>query len=212
MNRPSHIRARSSRGAAGYHVEPLGDRLPRQGNRLTRRAGRTLLRWIGWRIEGALPNREKLVAIVAPHTSAWDFIVGMVVLLALGLRVSWLGADWVVRFPFMRAIGGIPVDRSAPHGMVPQVVDRFEDRESFVLALSPEGSRKKVVPWKTGFYRIARGAGVPVFLVSIDHEVKLLRFGPTFEPSGDYDADMEEKIRPRYAEYLDRYPDRFGIR
>ena len=178
---------------------------------LTRAVGRTVLRWMGWRLEGAVPNREKLLAIAAPHTTAWDFVVGMVVLLALGARVSWLGADWVFRFPFMRAIGGIPVDRSAPRGLVPQVVDRFEERERFILALSPEGSRKKVAPWKTGFYRIAVGAGVPVLLVSIDQERKRIRIGPCFEPSGDYDADMDEKIRPFYAEYLDRYPERFGI-
>ncbi len=68
-----------------------------------------------------------------------------------------------------------------------------------------------MVPWKTGFYRIATGAGVPIMLASIDPEKKTLRFGPTFEPSGDYDADMENEIRPFYAEYLDRYPERFGI-
>ena len=135
----------------------------------------------------------------------------MIVLLALGLRVSWLGADWVLRFPFMHAIGGISVDRSASHGLVPQVIGRFEQQEQFILALSPEGSRKKVVPWRTGFYRIATGAGVPVLLASIDPQRKLIRIGPCFEPSGDYDADMDEQIRPFYAEYVDRYSKRFGI-
>ena len=204
--------ARGSKQAAGYHVAPIGDRLPRQGNRLTRAIGRTLLRWTGWRFEGAVPNRDKLLAIGAPHTTAWDFALAMMAILALGVRVSWLGADWVFRFPFMRAIGGIPVDRSVRQGMVPQAIRRFAERPKLILALTPEGSRKKVVPWKTGFYHIAAGAGVPVLMVSIDLENKLLRFGPSFEPSGDYEADMETKIEPFYADLVDRFPERFGIR
>ena len=193
------------------YVPTLGDRLPRRGNRLTRAAGRWVLRLWGWRFEGVIPDHPKMVVIAAPHTTAWDFIVGMVAIFAIGIRVSWLGADWVFRFPMMRSLGGIPVDRSRRHDLVARTVESFAGRERHVLALSPEGTRSKRVPWRTGFYHIARGAEVPVLLAAIDQRAKLLSIGPSFLPSGDYEADMEEHIRPFYGEYLDKYPERFGI-
>ncbi|MEM7354006.1 MAG: lysophospholipid acyltransferase family protein [Acidobacteriota bacterium] len=189
----------------------VGDRLPQQGNRFTRALGRTILRLMGWRVDGAIPNREKLLAIAAPHTSGWDFTIAMFALLGIGIRLSWLGVDWLVRYPFMRMIGGIPVDRSSRAGMVPQAIEKFRHRERFVLGLSPEGSRKKVVPWKTGFYHIAVGAGVPILLVSLDQDNKRIHIGPWFEPSGDYEADMATQIKPFYAEFAERYSDRFGF-
>ncbi len=192
------------------YVPDIGDRLPRWGNPVFRALGRSLLRLFGWRFEGTLPNREKLLIIAAPHTTAWDFVLGMVALLALGVRVSWLGIDWVARYPVMRWIGGIPIEPGATQGVVEESIERFESRERFVLGLSPEGSRKKVVPWRTGFYRIALGARAPILLVSIDFSIRLLRLGPLLVPSGDLDADMET-IRAFYAEYTEKYPDRFGI-
>lgn len=188
----------------------IGDRLPTRGNRLTRGFGATILRWFGWRMVGEIPNRDKLVAIGAPHTTGWDFGVGLMTIFALGIDVSWLGADWVVRYPFMRRLGGVSVDRTQSQGLVAAVVETFQARDKFILALAPEGSRKKVVPWKAGYYHIAHGAGVPILMVAIDHGKKLLRFGPTLTPSGDFEADME-KIWQVYAEFLERYPDRFGM-
>jgi 1-acyl-sn-glycerol-3-phosphate acyltransferase len=185
--------------------------LPTQGNRATRAFGRLILRLAGWRVEGSIPNKEKLLVIAAPHTTSWDFVIGMIAILALGIRVSWLGVDWVVRYPFMRSFGGIPVDRSAPREIVPRAIERFRTHTRHILALSPEGSRRKVVPWKTGFYRIAAGAGVPLVLAAIDPQRKLITIGPEVVPSGDYEADMEEKIRPFYAGYVERYPDQFGL-
>ena len=193
------------------NLPAMGDRLPKQGNRWTRGLARLVLRMRGWRFEGTLPNCEKLVGILAPHTTAWDFVIGITAVAAIGVRVSWFGVDWMFRIPFMRAIGGIPVDRSRTYGVVEGAVEEFGRRERFVLGLSPEGSRKKVVPWKTGFHRIARGAGVPILLVGIDHQEKWIRFGPLFEPSDDYDADMREIVRPFYAEAEKKYPDQFGF-
>ncbi len=195
----------------GLHIPPLPDRLPAQGNRATRALGRTVLRLAGWRLDGALPDREKVLAIAAPHTTAWDFVIGMTALMAIGVRLSWLGVDWLFRIPFMRAIGGVPVDRSAGGGIVRQAIEEYARREKFVLALSPEGSRKKVVPWKTGFYRIAVRAGVPILLVSFDPQNKHIHLGPCFEPTGDYQADMEAYVRPFYADFLERYPEHFGM-
>ncbi len=197
--------------AVGYHVAPHGPRVPRQGNRLTRALGRGLLRLLRWRADGEIPDRERFVVVVAPHVTGWDFPIFLVTLVALGVRVSWLGVDWMFRYPLMRKLGGIPVNRQAALGVVPQAIERYGSRRRHALVVSPEGSRKKVVPWKTGFYRIAAGAGVPILLVTVDQQKKRVGIGPTFEPSGDYEADLDEHIRPVYAEFVDRYPDNFGI-
>ncbi len=196
---------------SGTFVPALGDRVPRQGNALTRAVGRGVLRLLRWRVEGTIPNRDKLLVVVAPHTTGWDFPIAMVTLLAIGVRASWLGIDWVVRYPFMKTIGGISVDRGERQGLVPRAIAEFKNRSQYFLGLSPEGSRQKVVPWKTGFYRIAVGARVPMLLVSIDQHNKVIRIGPLIYPSGNYNADMDTLIRPFYNEYVDRYSDRFGF-
>ena len=189
----------------------VGDRLPRQGNRATRALGRGLLRLLRWRVEGQLPDREKVLAIAAPHTTGWDFGIALVALLAIGVRVSWMGADWVVRLPFMRAIGGISVNRASRSGMVPQLVAKFTEARRFVLGLSPEGSRKKVTPWKTGFYHIATGARVPILLIALDQKHKRIEIGPLIQPTGSFETDMETQIKPFFARFLDQVPDRFGF-
>ncbi len=197
--------------STGLHISPLGDRVPRQGNRLTRALGRTLLRLLGWRAEGTILDREKFVAVVAPHTTSWDFPIFMVTLMAMGVRLSWLGVDWMFRYPLMHKVGGIPVDRQKRLGVVPQSIEKFNSRSQHILVLSPEGSRKKVKPWKTGFYHIAVGAGVPILLVTVDQQARKVGIGPAFEPSGDYAADMDEHVRPVFDRFVERYPDNFGI-
>lgn len=195
----------------GIHIPPLGARIPRRGNRLTRAIGRAIVRLLGWRVDGDVPNREKFLVVIAPHTTGWDFPLCIVTLIGLGVRVSWLGVDWMFRYPLMRKMGGEPVDRGRRLGVVARSIETFNSQHQYILGLSPEGSRKKVVPWKTGFYRIAVGAGVPILLVAIDQQAKRITVGPSFEPSGDYQADMDRHVRPVYAEFVDRYPDHFGI-
>ncbi len=195
----------------GLYISPLGERVPRRGNWLTRALGRTILRLFGWRVEGTVPDREKFVVLVAPHTTGWDFPLSIVTLIAIGVRVSWLGVDWMFRYPLMHKMGGVPVDRQTRLGVVPQSIEKFNSRRQYILGLSPEGSRKKVVPWKTGFYHIAVGAKVPIMMVRIDQRARRFDLGPTIEPSGDYEADMNQHIRPAYAEYVDKYPDNFGL-
>ena len=177
---------------------------------MTRASGALILRLLGWRLEGTVPNLEKLVAIGAPHTSAWDFPVAMLAILALGLKVTWLGADWIFRYPFIRWFGGVPVDRSRPQGMVGGYLQKIKSSDKYILGILPEGSRKKVVPWKAGFYHIALGAQVPILMIAIDRKNKLLSFGPTLDPTGDYAADWA-RIRQVYARFLEEYPDHFGM-
>jgi 1-acyl-sn-glycerol-3-phosphate acyltransferase len=192
------------------YIPHLGDQVPKTGNRLTRGLACAIFRLLGWRFEGRIPNLAKFVAIVAPHTSAWDFGIGMVVLQALGLRVSWLGADWIFRFPFARALGGIPVNRSKSQGLVAQSIQHFRNRTHLVIVLSPEGSRKKV-RWKRGFYRIATRAEVPILPIVLDLRKKLVLFEEVCHLSGDLDTDMAQ-LRPFYEEFLEKYPENFEFR
>jgi 1-acyl-sn-glycerol-3-phosphate acyltransferase len=152
-----------------------------------------VLRLLGWRIEGNLPDVSKAVVIVAPHTTNWDFIVGIAAKFALGLQASWLGKHTLFRAPFgglMRWLGGLPVDRSRPHDVVAQSVEQFAARDRLVLGISPEGTRKPVPRWRTGFYHIAAGAQVPIVPVAFDWSRRTLDIGPTVLPGGDMDADL----------------------
>jgi len=161
--------------------------------RFWRALGLAYLRLSGWRVEGAFPEDPKCVIIVAPHTSNWDFPLGLAVLFALELRASWLGKHTLFRAPFgplLRRMGGIPVDRRASHGVVGECVRAFEAAPSLALALAPEGTRKGVSQWKTGFYQIAAQAGVPILPVGFDFRAHVVQLMPPFHPTGDLEADL----------------------
>ena len=170
----------------------LGAAIPRRGSGLLRFLGRAMLVAMGWKVEGEVPNLPKLVIGVAPHTSNWDFIVGVATMFALDLRIDFLGKHTLFRGPlgvFMRWIGGIPVDRSSPHGVVDQAIAGFGRVEQRILAIAPEGTRKGAAHFKSGFLRIARGAGVPVVLAALDYGTRCVRFGPMFMPGDDIEAE-----------------------
>ena len=174
-------------------VPVLPDCLPSRGNAFSRVVGRTLLDAMGWRIEGEFPPQPKLVAIVAPHTSNWDFIVGILAVFAIGIRARFIAKHQLFKPPLgwlMRWFGGIPVNREAPQGMVPQAVAAIERTQSVFLAITPAGTRSSTKPWKSGFYRIAVAARVPIMPIAFDGEHKAIRLFPAFEPSGDYEADL----------------------
>lgn len=190
----------------------LGDALPKKGNACTRFLGRSVLSVLRWTIQGEFPNRPKLVTIIAPHTSYWDFIIGMAGKLALGLYANWLGKHTVFFWPLdvlLRWLGGIPVDRSSSHGTVEQVVELFGSREKLVLGLSPEGTRKRVEKWKTGFYHIALRAGVPIVPIYLDYAHKILGIGPMMIPTGDMERDLRE-MGTIYSHIRARYPEQFS--
>lgn len=170
----------------------LGDQIPLRGNRAMRTLGRAALRLLGWRVEGEVPNLPKFVIAVAPHTSNWDFVVGIAAMFALDLRLAFLGKHTIFRWPFgaaMRWMGGIPVDRTSPHGVVNESIAAFRGVERRMLAIAPEGTRRLVAHFRSGFLQIARGANVPVVLASLDYAARCVRFGPTFDPGEDIEAD-----------------------
>lgn len=179
----------------------LGSEIPQSGGLISRALGRVVLRALRWRIDGEIPNLPKFVLIVAPHTSNWDFVIGIAAKSALGIRVLFLGKDSLFRFPLgaaMRALGGVPVDRSASHDVVQAIVAEFTRRDRMILGLAPEGTRKRVERWRTGFYHIARGAGVPILPVALNYGVRAIQIGALFTTTGDRDRDVAA-LRQRFA-------------
>lgn len=182
-------------------VPSLPECLPRRGNAFSSALSRALLGAWGWRIDGDFPARPKMVAIVAPHTSNWDFIVGILTVFAIGIRVRFLGKHTLFKRGLgvlMRWFGGIPVNREAPQGLVPQVVEAIENADQVFLAITPAGTRSSTKPWKSGFYNIAVAARVPILPVIFDGPSRAIRLLPPFEPSGDYEADLP-KLLALYA-------------
>jgi 1-acyl-sn-glycerol-3-phosphate acyltransferase len=174
--------------------------LPRWGNALSRAVARRLLALAGWGVEGEFPDRPRMIAIVAPHTSNWDFIVGILTVFALGLRVRFLGKHTLFYPPLgwlMRWLGGSPVRRDAPHGLVADVAALFAREEKILLGITPEGTRTRGVPWRSGFYAIAQAAQVPILPAAFDYPRRSVRLFPVFEPTGDYEADLA-KLKALY--------------
>jgi len=190
----------------------LGPSVPRRGNGFTRWLARTIARLIGWRVVGSLPDLPKFVMIAAPHTSNWDFPLGIMALYATGFRVSFFGKDSLFRPPLgwlMRWLGGQPVDRSASHGMVEETIRVIRSAPECILAIAPEGTRKRTEQWKTGFYHVARGAGLPIVLGYFDYRRKEVGFGLTLWPTGDLERDMQE-IKAFYGTKTPRHPKLFA--
>lgn len=159
--------------------------------------GRTVLRLMGWRIEGQIPALDKFVVIGAHHTSNWDFVLFLAAKFVLRLNARWFGKHTIFRWPFNNLLqrwGGIPVRRHLKLNMVDQAIQGFRDNPEFMLILSPEGTRKKVERWRMGFYHIARGAGVPIVLAALDYAEKRIVIGPPFQPSGDQTADLKAML------------------
>jgi 1-acyl-sn-glycerol-3-phosphate acyltransferase len=157
------------------------------------RIARGILRLLGWTLVSEAPDLPKYVVIGAPHTSNWDFPIGMLGFIALGIKRNLMIKHTLFRPPlgwFMRALGGIPIDRTQRHNFVDQVVAAFKEADELVVALTPEGTRSYTPYWKTGFYYIALGAGVPIALGFADYATRRAGLGPILYPTGDIEADM----------------------
>jgi 1-acyl-sn-glycerol-3-phosphate acyltransferase len=188
---------------SNHRLSPLPASAPRSGNVLSRAFGRLVYTLGGWRMSGEWPNLKKVVIIAAPHSSAWDAIWGLAAKVGLGLGIVFIGkkeAFWGPIGWILRRVGGMPVDRSAPGGIVEQVANEMIKAERMWFVLAPEGTRRAVEHWKPGFWRIARAAGVPVFCVGFDYPSKRIMLGELVELSDDMDADMR-RIRALFKHY-----------
>jgi len=171
--------------------------------------GHGFLRATGWRATGELDPGRKAVLVAAPHTSNWDFLYMLAISSALDFPVHWIGKHTLFEGPLgglLRRLGGISVDRRASHNAVEQVVAAFRNQSEFVLVIAPEGTRGRGKHWKTGFYYMALGAGVPMQLGFVDYKRKACGLGPVLVPSGDLAADMAV-MRAFYRDVQGKFPE-----
>jgi 1-acyl-sn-glycerol-3-phosphate acyltransferase len=181
--------------------------MPSFHDTVLRRCCRWVLGACGWRLEGELPDCARLVLIGAPHSSWWDGIWGLLMRVGIGADVHFMIKRELFRGPLgwlLRQLGGIPVDRRAAGDVVRHSVHTFADGGPLWLSITPEGTRKPVKRWKTGFWHIARAAGVPVFPVAFHYPGKRIVLGPLFATSTDMDADIA-RLRAFYAPYRGRH-------
>ena len=167
--------------------------MPQFPGRAWRKPFRAAVRLGGWRLEGELPDVGKAVLIVAPHSSWWDGIHGLLFKVAIGADISFMAKRELFRWPLgglLRKLGGVPIERGAARDVVAQMVERFHTRERLWLGIEPEGTRKAVAKWKSGFWHIARQAGVPILPGYFDYPRKVIGLGPLFHPTADKDADL----------------------
>lgn len=177
------------------------------------RFARWVLRAAGWRLEGRAPVDAHCIVIGAPHTTNWDLAIALLTAAGLGFRMRWLGKSTIFWPPLgylLRALGGIPVDRSNRMGLVESLAKRMREESAFQLCIAPEGTRSYTNHWKSGFYRIALAAKVPVVLGYGDYQRKVVGIGPAVTITGDVDADMA-KIAAFYADKRGLKPENEGV-
>lgn len=171
-----------------------------------------LLKTAGWRIDITVPDFNKVIICVAPHTSNWDFILGKLAYCAIGRKAGFMMKSSWFFFPLgliFRAIGGVPVHRSGKgHSLVEQMVKRFKSSSNLALAITPEGTRSRTNNWHTGFLRIAYEAKVPIVLGAIDYRIKLVSINTIFEPTGNIETDMAA-VKTFYKGFTGRHPEQF---
>ena len=185
----------------------LGDRLPKGGNFLTRRVGRAIFGAMGWRIEGEFPNRDKAIVALVPHSSNIDFFLTIAFIWATGMRASFLIKHTVFWYPLgniIRALGGIPVDRTQQNGLIRDVTQQFREKSKWVLGITPSGTRKPVKEWKDGIARIAAAAQVPIVPAVMNYRTRTVHFAPLIEGVSEVRQIME-RIRDEASKGIPRF-------
>lgn len=187
-------------------VPPPPPRAPLTRNPIGRWFGRTILRLGGWRVVGAFADEPRLLVIAAPHSSGMDAVWGFAAKIAMGVRIETMAKKELFWFPLgalLRALGAIPIDRGAGKGVVSAATARFNEQPNMWYVLAPEGTRKTVTKWKSGFWHIARGANVPVQCAYFHYPEKTIGLGPVFEMTADMDADIA-RVREYYKPWIGR--------
>ena len=185
----------------------LGDKLPKGGNFLTRRIGRAIFRVMGWRIEGEFPNRDKAIVALVPHSSNIDFFLTIAFIWATGMRASFLIKHTVFWYPLgniIRALGGIPVDRTQQNGLIRDVTEQFRGKSKWILGITPSGTRRPVKDWKDGIARIAAAAQVPIVPAVMNYRTRTVHFAPLIEGVTEVRQIME-RIRDEASKGIPRF-------
>lgn len=181
-------------------------------NRISYWISSFILKIMGWKQSGEMPDVPKSVLIVAHHTSNWDFPIGLMLSYKMQIKAFWIGKHTLFNKPhgfLFKALGGVPVDRRSRQNLVEQVTAAMSESDEFVLVLAPEGTRKRTDKWKTGFYHIARQAQVPIVLGFLDFKKKIGGVGPAIYPSDDVEADVA-KIHEFYRGISAKIPEFVG--
>ena len=171
-----------------------------------RTIGRMQLRFWGWRLEGQLPEDKKILLIAAPHTSNWDWVIGVAALFALGIKITYIAKHSLFKGPLgwvLRATGGVPINRNLAENTVDEIVDQFNKNERLYYLIAPEGTRKRVDRWKTGFLRVAYKAKIPVLMVSFDFRTKTILLGKYADLTGDIETDLSN-VQNHYSQFSGR--------
>ena len=171
----------------------IPERLRGKRSILLRKIARFGINISGWTIKGMVPDEERIVIIAAPHTSNWDFVLAMLAIFGLNIKLRWLGKHSIFKpgfKNFFKWLGGIPVYRDNPSSLIDNVVKIVKREKSIVIAMTPEGTRKKVKRWKTGFLRIAKQTHSKILLISIDAPTKSIEIGKIFNPTGNSEDDL----------------------
>lgn len=190
---------------------PLPEQLPASMPQLQSHAGRRLARWFvtkcGWKLVGEFPDVPRLVLIAAPHSSWWDGVWGLLLKIAIGADVSFMAKRELFVGPLgwiLLKLGGIPVERGSTHGVVEQMTARYQGRQKLWLGIAPEGTRKVVKKWRTGFWHIARAANVPILPVYFHYPERTIGVGPLFKTTDNVDADLQ-RLRDFYAPWQGKH-------
>jgi len=180
---------------------------------MKKKIGQFILWLLGWKIVGDVPNARKYVGVIAPHTSLIDMFLGKFYNWVVGMEPKIIIKKEFFFFPLnliLKLWGGVPIDRSNPKGVVQQVVDMIDESDDFVLGISPEGTRSANSKWKTGFYRIAVGANVPIYLLAIDFKKKEVGILGEYKLTGNQEEDIKG-IKRKYANIGAYHPDKFDL-
>jgi len=193
------------------HQDQTPEHLRANRGIFSRWLGRTVLRILGWRVEGQIPDLKRLLVIGAPHTSNWDFVLAMAAILGLNLRLRWLAKHTIFKRGFvwfMEWLGGIPTNRAQPQQIVERVALLAQKDKGVVIGITPEGTRKKTTKWKTGFLRIAKSLDCPILMVAFNSPTKTIVIGDLYHPTGDNNYDLAV-IKQYYNQFQGINKDQF---
>lgn len=186
----------------------VGENIPRKWPNWLSQFAAWLLTKRGWKVKGELINQNKAILAVAPHTSNWDFFIGLCVVFSFKLNINFFGKHTIFRGPLgavVRRLGGIPIERSKAHGVVTTIAHQIAQADHLVLALAPEGTRSPVYPWKTGFMHIAKQANIPIQVIGLDYAKKTIVLGPIIQNVTNIDEQMQT-IYTFYDNVCAKYP------
>ena len=175
--------------------EQTPEHLRSNRSKISQWIGRTVLKSMGWKVAGSIPNEKRILIVAAPHTSNWDFVIGMGALLGLNAKIRWIGKHTLFKPGiswFFRWLGGIPVNRKNPASLIEDVSNMIKKDRGLMIGVAPEGTRKKINRWKTGFLRIAKTTHSKILFISIDAPSKTIQIASTlFTPTEDKENDLE---------------------